>query len=575
MWQLVSADASGSRQSRCHTHASRVRRDGQSLTFALTRIHSYGHMAVSDNYVCFWRKNHLSTDAKVRIPIADIEGAVPCKVFRMRVWGLALHIRATPDQHFEFNSIARRDNTISEIQFRMSKHWEPADPGRASQASPTIERVLSRHIGRHDDRKRNSSGSITPKSPALVQHSPDLTLRRTRSPTGLLSPTESDSDRAEQIHAQLMNTNIRSPTPLLKSYPAIVNLDSRLQRPSPRSFVLLTIGSRGDVQPYIALGKRLLVDGHQVKIASHEEYRDWATSHGLDYAAVGGDPTLLMQLSTEHRMFSPGFFSESLGKFKKWFDDLLMASWTACQGADVIIESPSTFAGVHVAEALAVPYFRAFTMPWTATGAYPQAFAPILDAGPAYNQMSYALFDRVLWQASSGQINKWRKDTLKLKSTTLEKLESATIPFIYNFSSAVVPRPLDWTANIHISGYWFLDESQKGWQPDEKLLTFMQSAREASIPLVWIGFGSITIKNIDKVRKHIFEAVAQAGVRAIVGKGWSARGQSDADSSGDIAPVATPDCVYEVDSIPHVREPAFQMAKLAKLSLTGLAVPED
>lgn len=54
-------------------------------------------------------------------------------------------------------------------------------------------------------------------------------------------------------------------------------------------------------------------------------------------------------------------FRESVGHFRQWLDDLFAESWKACQDADVLIESPSTFAGIHIAEALKIPYFRAFT----------------------------------------------------------------------------------------------------------------------------------------------------------------------------------------------------------------------
>jgi sterol 3beta-glucosyltransferase len=67
---------------------------------------------------------------------------------------------------------------------------------------------------------------------------------------------------------------------------------------------------------------------------------------------------------------------------------VLVDSWNACQDADVLIESPSTMSGIHIAEALKIPYFvsrptdmsdvqRAFTMPWTRTTAYPQAFVSL------------------------------------------------------------------------------------------------------------------------------------------------------------------------------------------------------
>lgn len=111
-------------------------------------------------------------------------------------------------------------------------------------------------------------------------------------------------------------------------------------------------------------------------------------------------------------MFSPGFFKESLGHFRQWLDNLFHESWLACQDADILIESPSTMAGIHVAEALGIPYFRAFTMPWTTTSTYPQAFAAGVDLGPTYNQLSYTLFDSIIWKATAGQVNKWRKNEL-------------------------------------------------------------------------------------------------------------------------------------------------------------------
>ena len=75
-------------------------------------------------------------------------------------------------------------------------------------------------------------------------------------------------------------------------------------------------------------------------------------------------------------------------------------------------ESPSTMAGIHVAEGLGIPYLRAFTMPWTSTSVYPHAFAANVDLGPTYNSLSYSLFDTVMWKATSGQVNKWRKNQL-------------------------------------------------------------------------------------------------------------------------------------------------------------------
>jgi sterol 3beta-glucosyltransferase len=71
-------------------------------------------------------------------------------------------------------------------------------------------------------------------------------------------------------------------------------------RLSPRTFAMLTIGSRGDVQPYIALGLRLKKDGHTIVIITHDEFKGWIEGYGLIHRQAGGDPTALMKLSQEH-----------------------------------------------------------------------------------------------------------------------------------------------------------------------------------------------------------------------------------------------------------------------------------
>lgn len=70
----------------------------------------------------------------------------------------------------------------------------------------------------------------------------------------------------------------------------------------PRHFVCLTIGSRGDVQPYIALGLGLKEEGHRVTIVTHAEYKPWIEGFGLQHRPAGGDPGELMKLSVENKV---------------------------------------------------------------------------------------------------------------------------------------------------------------------------------------------------------------------------------------------------------------------------------
>lgn len=211
----------------------------------------------------------------------------------------------------------------------------------------------------------------------------------------------------------------------------------------------------------------------------------------------------------------------------------------------MLIESPSTMAGIHVAEALGIPYFRAFTMPWTSTSAYPQAFASGVDLGPGYNLMSYSLYDGIIWKATAGQVNRWRKKELGLKPTSEKKMRIAQVPFIYNFSSAVVPRPNDWRDNITISGYWFLPPDDNIQLTDD-VIAFIQKAREDSKPLIYVGFGSIVVPDAAALTRAVVAAVSNADVRCILSKGWSERGSEKKSDDTHL-----PDNILAVPSVAH------------------------
>ncbi|EEP81957.1 hypothetical protein UREG_06822 [Uncinocarpus reesii 1704] len=327
-------------------------------------------------------------------------------------------------------------------------------------------------------------------------------------------------------------------------YASIVNF-----KPSESlKITCLTIGSRGDVQPYIALCKGLLADGHRPKIATHREFESWVRQHGIDFAPVDGDPAELMRICVENGMFTYSFLREATQKFRGWIDDLLSSAWTSCQGSDILIESPSAMAGIHIAEALNIPYFRAFTMPWSRTRAYPHAFAaPDHYMGGAYNYMTYVMFDNIFWKAIAGQVNRWRKRQLSLRSTSLEKMQPNKVPFLYNFSPSVVPPPRDYGEWIRVTGYWFLDEGSD-WTPPEELTAFIQKARTDRKKLVYIGFGSIVVSDPATLTMTVIESVLKADVRCILSKGWSDRLGDPASTKAEFP---LPPEIYQITAAPH------------------------
>jgi hypothetical protein len=60
------------------------------------------------------------------------------------------------------------------------------------------------------------------------------------------------------------------------------------------NIVIQVVGSRGDVQPFIALGNELQRDGHRVRLATHDIFGSFVRESGLEFYPIGGDPAELM-----------------------------------------------------------------------------------------------------------------------------------------------------------------------------------------------------------------------------------------------------------------------------------------
>jgi len=472
----------------------------------------YGKIYISNSKFCF-RSLLPGTRTKLILPMKDIENVDKEKGFRFGYHGLVLVIRGHEELFFEFSSVDNRDDCTVTLLKSLESVRYLAESGLLSQMEAEAAEAAKIENRMLQEVRRDSSGMAS-DTPPVASDGTTLVNEET-------TPILFDDGRASII-------SFKPPTGL--------------------RITCLTIGSRGDVQPYIALCKGLLAEGHRPRIATHAEFGPWIEKHGIDFVSIGGDPAELMRICVENGMFTYSFLKEATSKFRDWIDELLESAWTACQDSDILIESPSAMAGIHIAEALGIPYFRAFTMPWTRTRAYPHAFAvPEHKYGGAYNYLSYVMFDNVFWKGISGQINRWRKRDLHLDSTNLERMQQNKVPFLYNYSPHVVPPPLDYSDWVRVTGYWFLDEGGD-YTPPQELADFIKKAREDGKKLVYIGFGSIVVADPAALTRTVVEAVQKADVRCILSKGWSDR---LGDPSAQKIEVPLPPEIFKIKAAPH------------------------
>jgi UDP:flavonoid glycosyltransferase YjiC (YdhE family) len=283
---------------------------------------------------------------------------------------------------------------------------------------------------------------------------------------------------------------------------------------------ILTVGSRGDVQPYVALGLGLQAAGHQVRLATHVEFEPFVREHGLDFAVIPNNPFTGLNAGVEPGAADAANAPDTTLTFRQRFEQALeqwiTGSLAASQDAEAIIYSQLCFIGYYVAEKLQVPCYAANHSPLTPTRVFPTIYArKKWRLGGAFNRLTHFLDQQFFWQRNRTMLNRLRQQTLGLPPLPFwgpyGRMQRERLPVLYGYSPALVPKPFDWDDWIHVTGFWFLDRPA-AWQPPDDLVAFL----EAGPPPVYLGLGSVANSNPVRVTKAALEALAQTGQRVIV-----------------------------------------------------------
>lgn len=307
---------------------------------------------------------------------------------------------------------------------------------------------------------------------------------------------------------------------------------------------ILTTGSRGDIQPFIALGQGLKQAGYQVKLATHDTFQEMAQHYGLEFAAIAGDVQTMMATEAGQNMLkskNPIYLIQQYARMvQPLVAQAISDSWAACQDSDAIIFTAMAVWGYDIAEALGIPCFFASLMPQSSNSDFPYpSLPPTLRLGSIFNQLSYPLLMEGFGLIFRQPLNEFRRLQLHLPSisfgTIYRRLDRLPTPALYGYSSSVVPRPANWSSRIQVTGYWFLDQAAD-WQPSQALLNFLAAG---SLP-VYIGFGSMSGEDAAQFTQLILDALKQTGQRGVLLTGW-----------GGIAQTELPDDVFLLSSVPH------------------------
>ncbi|MBI5297270.1 MAG: glycosyltransferase family 1 protein [Chloroflexi bacterium] len=306
--------------------------------------------------------------------------------------------------------------------------------------------------------------------------------------------------------------------------------------------LIIAPGSRGDVQPYIALGKGLQNAGHSIRLVSHGNFEALVASYGLEFWSFGNDVKDAVENSEMRALTEKGNFLLLMAKMAKEAQREALrfaeGGLLAAQGMDIVLSGiGGVFIGTAIAEKLDIPLVQAYVFPFTPTREFSSVLTPKL---PAFlNRFSHQLTRQLMWQGFRSADTIARKKVLNLPSAPLlgsyDSKSTQNMPVLYGFSPSVIPAPTDWDDNTHITGYWFVEEAED-WQPPVALLDFLQSGP----PPVYIGFGSMSSQNPEQTADLVIQALASTGQRAVLLSGWSGLQRTN-----------IPDSIFMIDAIPH------------------------
>ena len=315
-----------------------------------------------------------------------------------------------------------------------------------------------------------------------------------------------------------------------------------------------TIGTRGDVQPHVALAEGLSKAGHTVTVCTSPRYEALVTERGLGYGYLSDDIIALVE-SSEGRAAIESMASlvsgvraavkigRQTGQIQR---DLVRDGWTAAQEADpdLIVYHPKMAAGLQYAEKLGIPAVMAPLYPlFLPTAAYPNLGLPRLNLGRRlsgwYNRATHRLVLKIVSSVSARYYGEWRAahglPPQPRGTDAVHTTGGARVPFLNGWSRHVAPDPPDWPGGIETTGYWFLNHTDI-WEPPTALEAFLA----AGPPPVYVGFGSMAGRRPERTTRAVLDALGRAGLRGVLASGW-----------GGLALGDLPESVYLLDRAPH------------------------
>ncbi|MDO9019825.1 MAG: glycosyltransferase [Deltaproteobacteria bacterium] len=300
---------------------------------------------------------------------------------------------------------------------------------------------------------------------------------------------------------------------------------------------LVSMDTRGGIQPYVALAAGLRRAGHDAWLVAPSDGAAMAAAAGVPVAPLTGSVEAVLRGSggaAERGTLSAMRFAGAMIRERvlAWAGEAL----AACAGAELVTGGVGGMVvALSVAERLGVPFVESHLQPIGApTSRYPGALFGSTPSwlGPLGRRASHALTEAGVWMPFRGAMRAAREEVLGLRG---RPRAADGQPVLYGFSPRVVPVPAGRGRAREVTGYW-TEPTPDAWAPPPALEAFL--ARGG--PVVSIGFGSMASGDPAALTALVRGAARDAGVRAVLLAGW-----------GGLAAEGDDGEVLGVEALPH------------------------
>jgi sterol 3beta-glucosyltransferase len=291
---------------------------------------------------------------------------------------------------------------------------------------------------------------------------------------------------------------------------------------------IFTYGTRGDVQPYIALALGLLEKGHQVTIAAPENFKGFVEGFGIAFHPLYGN--------AEEGMNSPEGQSilraENTIKLMKYFFKVLRDAKVPLrksylEGFDKVEFIIANTATLPITSAIAEKQNKKialtyFMPPVVTTAEFPLADFDFLDF-PWYNKLTYKLAYLFYWKFVKEETNEFRQELglPVLKESLIDHMDKQKPLDLYCLSRALIPQPKDWSENHKITGFLSVPKQYRENHPLDKISTVLNDWLTAGEKPVYMGFGSNGVGNTEKFIAILNDILTKTNERILFCTGWA------------------------------------------------------